>query len=72
MFKVLASIDSPDNVEIIPIVKSDEVFALDCEESATKDAFVGKCCFKCFVFTEVPIDLHSSVFKLDSKRMRLS
>lgn len=72
MFKVLAQIDSPDNIEIIPIVESDEVFAFDCKKSASEDSFVSKCRLKCFVFTKVPIDLHSSVFKLNSKRMRLS
>lgn len=55
-------VDPSDDAELFPVVESDEVFALDCEQTAAEYAFVSKRSFERLELGKVLVYLDGAVF----------
>ncbi len=59
-------IDSSNDVKLLPIIESDEIFALDSQESTSVDSLILEISFECLVFAEILENLYSAIIILDS------
>lgn len=54
-------INTSNDIEIFPVVKSYEVFALDCKQFASKDTLITERCFERFELRKVLINLYCPI-----------
>jgi hypothetical protein len=71
LFDCGCNIDSSHDLEIFPVIKCDEVFALHSEEAAAVDALVAKRSFEGFKLREVLVYLNGTVVKAACVRVSI-